>query len=131
MEQITKNFKLICGGLIIFCCLLPFMSIMGFSASGFRMFSTEILGILGMLLIIAGGGALIFLGVTKKDIEIAPKFRLSLCAKFAALIGCVVEIIYVLSLHGVGLGFGLILCTLVSLAVFFEDKVIAALNKQK
>ena len=133
MEQITKNFKLICGALIILCCLLPFISvsIMGFSvsANGFALFKSGLIGLLGILLILAGGGALIFLSVTKKDIEIAPKFTLSFCSKFIALAGCGLSLICVLSTTGAGLGFGLILCTLVSVAVFLEDKVIAALNK--
>jgi len=130
MEQITKNFKLICGALIIVCCLLPFISVGGLiSVNGFALFNAGLLGLLGILLILAGGAALIFLSVTKKDIEIAPKFTLSFCSKFAALAGCALAIIYILTTPFAGLGFGLIICTLVSVAVFFEDKVIAALKK--
>ncbi|MDR1347261.1 MAG: hypothetical protein LBJ63_02355 [Prevotellaceae bacterium] len=130
MEQITKNFKLIGGILIIISCLLPFGSVLGLiSFSGFSLFNFGILSILAILVILGGAASLIYVDVTKKDIELAPKFKLSCVAKLAVLAGGVLAFLYILMTEGVGIGFGLILEILFALALFFEEKVVAILKK--
>ncbi|MDR1199347.1 MAG: hypothetical protein LBK94_10140 [Prevotellaceae bacterium] len=130
MEQITKNFKLIGGILIIISCLLPFGSLFGMlSFNGFTLFNAGILGILAILIILGGAAALIYVDITKKDIELAPKFKLSCVAKLAVLAGGVLVFLYILTTEGVGIGFGLILEVLFALALFFEEKVVGALKK--
>ena len=133
MDVITKNFKTLGGALIIICCLLPFITVGwgGFSASanGFSLFSSNILGLLAILLILGGAGALIYVGLTK-DMTLMPKFTLSYVAKLAALGGGVLALICILTTPLAGIGFGLILEIVVAIAIFFEEKVLAALNKK-
>ncbi|MDR3227265.1 MAG: hypothetical protein LBT56_06300 [Prevotellaceae bacterium] len=130
MEQITKNFKLIGGILIVISCLLPFVSVPFFgSLSGFSLFSGDILALLSILLILGGAAALIYVDVTKKDIELAPKFKLSYVAKLASLVGGALAFIYILTTPLISVGFGLIIELLVALALLFEEKVVAALKK--
>jgi|GEM_PF-2284954 len=135
MEQLTKNFKLIGGVLIVISCLLPFITV-GFggfgsiSANGFSLFSGgNIMGLLSILLILAGAAGLIYVDVTKKDMTLAPKFSLSYVAKLAALAGGVIVLVYILTNSFVGVGFGLILEILVALALLFEEKIVAAIKK--
>ena len=135
MEQVTKNFKLIGGALIIISCLLPFITVSfggyaSYSASGFSLFSANILGILAILLILAGAAALIYVDVVKKDMELMPKFALSYVAKLAALGGGVIALIAILTTQMAGLGFGLILELIIALALLFEAKIIDAINKK-
>ncbi|MDR2651064.1 MAG: hypothetical protein LBC68_01940, partial [Prevotellaceae bacterium] len=129
MEQITKNFKLIGGILIIISCLLPFGSagLLGFSVSfnGFSLFNAGIISLLAILIILGGAAALIYVDVTKNDIELAPKFKLSFVAKLAVLVGGGLVFLYILTTAGINVGFGLILEILFALALFFEEKVIA------
>jgi hypothetical protein len=112
---------------------LPFGSVglfgLSVSFNGFRLFNLEFLAILAILIILGGAAALIYVGVTKKDIELAPKINLSCVAKLAVLAGGVLAFLYILTTEGVGIGFGLILEVLIALALFFEEKVIAALKK--
>ena len=130
MEQVTKNFKLIGGVLILICCLLPFISIPFFGGmSGFSLFSGNIIMLVAILLIVVGAAALIYVDVVKKDITLAPKFTLSYVAKLAVLAGGVVALIAILTTPYVGIGFGLILEIIVALLLFFEGKVIAAIKK--
>ena len=133
MEQVTKNFKLIGGVLIIICCILPFMTVgfggFGVSITGFSLFSGGILSLLAILLILGGAAALIFVDVTKNDMELMPKFKLSCVAKLAVLIGGGIALIYALTTAFVGIGFGLILELIVALALFFEEKVVGAIKK--
>ena len=132
MEQLTKNFKLIGGVLIIISCLLPFVSAGGFfSINGFAFFSGDIQSILCILLILAGAAGLIYVDVTKKDKILAPKFSLSFVAKLAALAGGVITLIVLMSNFGGfrGIGIGLILEILVALALLFEEKIVAAIKK--
>jgi hypothetical protein len=129
MELLTKNFKLIGGVLIIICCLLPFISVFGFSVSGFDFFKGDFLSILTILLILAGAAGLIYVDVTKKDMTLAPKFSLSFVAKLAALAGGVIILIKILSNGFGGIGFGLILEILIALALLFEEKIVAAIKK--
>ncbi|MCL2097852.1 MAG: hypothetical protein FWH23_03730 [Bacteroidales bacterium] len=129
MELLTKNFKLIGGALILICCLLPFASVGGWvSMSGFNFFSGNFLTLLSILLIVAGAAALIFVNLTK-EIELAPKFTLSCIAKLAVLGGSVLALIAVLSTPFLSIGFGLILVVIFALAVFFEEKILAAIKK--
>lgn len=129
MELLTKNFKLIGGVLIIICCLLPFVSVLGFSVNGFSFFRGEFLGLLSILLILAGAAALIYVDVTKKDLTLAPKFTLSFVAKLAALAGGAIILIKLLTSPFGGVGFGLILEIIVALALLFEDKIVGAVKK--
>ncbi|MDR0421210.1 MAG: hypothetical protein LBH30_07180 [Prevotellaceae bacterium] len=134
MEQITKNFKL-CGGiLIIISCLLPFGSIgvSGFfsiSFNGFSLFSFGILSILAILLILGGAVALIYVDVAKNDIELAPKFKLSFVAKLAVLVVGIAVFLYIATKPDVNVGFGIILEIIFAIVLFFEEKVIVALKK--
>jgi hypothetical protein len=130
MEQITKNFKLIGGALIIISCFLPFISVafLG-SLNGFSLFSGGILSILAILLILAGGAALIYVSVVKQDIELAPKFKLSYVAKLAAVVGGIAAFIGIITTPFVSVGFGVILEIIFAVAVLFEEKVIAAIKK--
>jgi hypothetical protein len=134
MEQITKNFKLIGGILIVISCVLPFGSVgvgpFSVSFSGLNLFNSGILALLAILLILGGAAALIFIDVTKKDIDLTPKFKLSCVAKFAPLVGGVLVFVWVLTTEYVGVGFGLILEVLVALALFFEEKVVKLLNNK-
>jgi hypothetical protein len=125
MEQITKFFKLICGALIIIFCALPFISI-GFlgSVSGFALFNGNILTLLSILLILLGAAALIFVSLTK-DIEIIPKFSLSRIAKIAVIAGIILVFANLLAVIGVGL----ILVILVTVILFYEDRIIKLLKK--
>ncbi|MDR2065959.1 MAG: hypothetical protein LBP85_09685 [Prevotellaceae bacterium] len=125
MEQITKFFKLIAGALIIIFCFLPFISFFGFGvANGFTLFSGNILHILSILLILAGAAVLIFVALTK-DIEIIPKFSLSRIAKLSVCAGIILVFANLLSM----LGIGLILVIIVTIVLFYEDKIIKALKK--
>ena len=135
MELLTKNFKLIGGILIIICCLLPFITV-GFggfgsiSANGFSLFNGgSIIGLLSILLILAGAAGLIYVDVTKKDMTLAPKFTLSYVAKLAALAGGIIVLIYIITNSFIGIGFGLILEILVALALLFEGKIVATIKK--
>ncbi|MDR1984169.1 MAG: hypothetical protein LBQ28_05035 [Prevotellaceae bacterium] len=133
MEQITKFYKLIGGILLIISLALPFGSVgvgpFSISFNGFNLFSSGILSLLAVLLILAGAAALIYVDVTKKDITLAPKFNLSTVAKLAPIVGGGLVFIYVLTTEYVGVGFGLILEILVALALLFEDKVQQLLKK--
>ena len=129
MEQLTKNFKLIGGVLIIICCLLPFFMHM----NGFYLFKTkDFLAILTILLILAGAAGLIFVDVmkyvdpTKKEIMLAPKFSLSLLAKLLVLAGVALILIKILSEI---LGIGFFLLVIVLLVLLYEEKIVAAIKK--
>ena len=134
MEQITKNFKLIGGIAIIVCCALPFITVKAFgfgaSASGFSLLSGDIVAILAILLILGGAAALIYVEVVKKDIVLAPKFKLSYVAKLALLVGSALVVLAIIGMEYAGLGIGLILEIIIALALFFEAKVIALINKK-
>lgn len=127
MEVITKNFKLIGGIVLIVCCLLPFYGVLGFSVNGFALFSAGFLGLLAILLILAGAAALIYVSVTK-DMVLAPKFTLSYAAKLAALAG---GILAAIASNFMGIGIGLILEIIIAVVLLFEDKIVKALNGNK
>jgi hypothetical protein len=134
MEQITKNFKLIGGILVLISCILPFGTVgfgpFGISFSGFSLFSGNILSLLAILLIILGAAALIYVDVTKKDIELAPNFKLSFVAKLSPLVSGIAIFIWILTTAGIGVGFGLILEIIFALAIFFEKKVTQLLQNK-
>ncbi|MDR2127195.1 MAG: hypothetical protein LBP63_10240 [Prevotellaceae bacterium] len=120
MEQITKNFKLIAGVLVIIFSFLPFYT----GVSGFWLLSHgDILSLLFVLVILLGAAALIFVSLVK-DIEVTPKFKLSFLAKLAILAGAVLILVKLLLSS-----LGLLLVIAVALALFFEDKVVQRLKK--
>jgi len=134
MEQLIKKFKLIGGALITLCCLLPFirLGIWGFAVSGngFHLFQMGFFGVISMLMILSGAGALVFVDFTK-DIALGPKLTLSFVAKLAALAGGVTVLMVILYTPFAGVGFGLILEILVAGSLLFEDKIVAAITKPK
>ncbi|MDR2292971.1 MAG: hypothetical protein LBE11_05790 [Prevotellaceae bacterium] len=120
MEQIKKYFKLIAGVLIIIFCLLPFIG----GISGFGLFSKDVLGILAIVITLLGAAVLIVVSFIK-DIEVLPKFNLSRLAKLAVIVGIVLTFAELLA----QIGAGLVLIILVTIVLFYEDKIIAAIKK--
>jgi hypothetical protein len=119
--MISKYFKLICGVLIISGCALTFMS------SGiFGFFRGNILTFLAILLIMLGAGALIYASL-KKDIEIIPDFSLSRIAKLLVTAGMAFILLYLL----IRIGVSLILVSLVTVLLLYEDRIMKKFEKKE
>jgi len=128
-----KKIKLIGGVLILICCFLPFLKAglfgKGISMNGFTLYQAGFGGVLSMLFILGGAAALIYVDVMK-DIAFSPKFTLSFTAKLAVLVGGVFMLLTALSSPLVSMGAGLILVLILAVALLFEGKIVAMIEKQ-
>ncbi|MDR1983694.1 MAG: hypothetical protein LBQ28_02575 [Prevotellaceae bacterium] len=148
-DKLLKPVNIIGGVLLLIFCLLPFISVsldLGYfgseskSANAFGFFEADAikmigsLPMIGVLFILIGAAALIFVSATK-DIPLTPKISLSLVAKLVALVGGLIVIVLILvandKLHGMlNLGIGLIFVLIVDVILLFDKQIVAAIGKK-